>query len=91
MISKIFERNIAYRVRKIGGQIFLIGENTYYELNEVAFEIWNCIENEKSIEDIVSYVGKEFDVDDKILVKDVYEFINVMENNNVIKVIGDEQ
>ena len=86
----MYEQNIAYRVRKIGGKSMLIGESTCYELNELASEIWGYLEEERTISDIVGYLAREYDVDKKVLQNDIIEFMNEMVNNKVIQVTGGE-
>ena len=85
-----YQQNIAYRLRKIGNQNILVGENQYYELNEVANEIWFFLEQKRTIDEVINYINKEFNVDKKTLNNDIHLFIEEMIKNNTIKVEYDE-
>lgn len=84
MDSNIYKRNIVYRMRTIGGKNILFGENQCFELNEVALIIWNNLNGENSVEDLICKISEQYDAEKETIKRDVLGFINEMVNKNVI-------
>ncbi|MCL2702950.1 MAG: PqqD family protein [Defluviitaleaceae bacterium] len=55
--------------------IFDLDNDLTHDLNEVAAEIWELI-NEKSIEEIINVLVDKYDVDSSVIKNDVYNFVN---------------
>jgi len=73
--STVFKKNIEYRVRMFDGVNLLSGDNHYHELNEFGEEIWNLIDGESSVADIVTELTKEFTVEREVMEQDICEFL----------------
>jgi hypothetical protein len=58
--------------------------NSMYTLNETGAFIWEHIDGKNSVENIISYLTKEYDVDYSIAYNDVFAFINDMEKYLII-------
>lgn len=84
MGSNIYRRNIVYRMRTIGGRNILFGDNQCFELNEVALTVWNNLNGENTVEDLVGKISGEYDADKEIIKQDILDFVNEMVNKNVI-------
>jgi hypothetical protein len=84
MDSNIYKRNIVYRIRTISSRNILFGDNQCFELNELALIIWNNLNGENTIEDLVIKISEEYDADKETVRQDVLDFINGMVNKNVI-------
>lgn len=84
MNTGLFKRNIVYRVRTINKKNVLFGENQCFELNELALLIWNNLDGENSIDDLINMIAEEYDADKSDIKKDIEEFINEMVESNVI-------
>lgn len=84
MGSNIYRRNIVYRIRKISNRNILFGDNQCFELNEIAVVIWNNLNGENTIDDLVCKISDEYDADKEIIREDAINFINEMVKKNVI-------
>lgn len=69
-ISRVYIKEPSIVARKIAGELVLvpIRQNTgdlqcIYNLNEVAARIWELIDAQRSLEDIVSVIVEEYEVD----------------------------
>ncbi|UZW14951.1 lasso peptide biosynthesis PqqD family chaperone [Clostridium pasteurianum] len=63
-----------------------IDKGRYYNFNSVASRIWELIEKPISIEEIVTQLLKEFDVDEKKCEAAVINFLNRLNDNELITV-----
>lgn len=70
-----------------GGEAILVDLNTtkYYELNETGALIWRCLENGKTIEDIVSEMQSVYEVSAEHALASVETLLNSLESNNLVK------
>lgn len=84
METKIYKRNIVFRVRKISNRDILFGDNQCYELNEIALIVWNSLNGENTIDSIVNEIAIEYNADIEVIKEDVMNFINEMNKKNVI-------
>jgi len=71
-------------MRTIGGRNILFGDNQCFELNEVALTVWNNLNGENTVEDLVGKISGEYDADKEIIKQDILDFVNEMVNKNVI-------
>lgn len=93
----IVEKNDKIVARSIHGAYFLIdiADNysgnrcALYELNQIGFFIWNTIRN-NSIEEIATALWNEIidKVDYEIIYQDVAEYIQLLQQNGFVKVVG---
>jgi len=77
-------QNIACRVRKINNMVYLFGEGECFELNELGNLIWVSLEKEKTLNEIVDIIEKEFDADRGTIENDASAFIQQMLEANMI-------
>lgn len=84
MDTKCFKKNIVYRVRTINNQNILFGDNQCFQLNEIANLIWNNLNGENTIDDLVNIIAKEYSADKENISDDVKSFISEMVDCNVI-------
>lgn len=75
---------IAYRI--IDGEAVIIDlkDNTLNILNPVSTFIWERLEGQTQLKEIVRALTEEFDVDYKTAEKDCFEFIYELMNRNII-------
>ena len=68
--QNVFSENLSEKT-------FVLNNETgiYIELNETASELWNSFENESNSNDLLSYLTKEFEIDESIAKTDVDEFV----------------
>lgn len=80
--SKIFKKKDNLVSRKIGNEYLIVPiinnvaeMNRMFTLNEVGSFIWDQIDGHKCVEDIISSVHAEFDIDKQTAQQDVSEFL----------------
>lgn len=59
----------------------------YFSLNPVGSRIWDLMDNEISIEEIIKTLLNEYNVDEKVCEKSVLEYLDKLKNANLIKVL----
>jgi hypothetical protein len=59
--------------------------NSVYTLNETGAFLWELIDGETSVEDMIEALIREYDIDEKNASDDVLEFINEMRKYLIIK------
>ena len=65
-------------------------EDTIIFLDKTAFDIWNILEKENSISEIISKMSEIYDVNIDILTNDIMNFINKSTELEIIKELNDE-
>jgi len=77
--------------RKTGNEYILVpvtdniaDMNSVYTLNETGAFLWELIDGENNIEDIIEALIREYDIDEKTATNDVLEFINEMSRYLII-------
>ena len=77
--------------RKTGNEYILVpvtdniaDMNSVYTLNETGAFLWELIDGENNIEDIIEALIREYDIDEKTATNDVLEFINEMRRYLII-------
>lgn len=79
-------KKIASRI--IEEQAFIVTplDSTLHLLNEVGTRIWQLIEEKKNIEEIVSQICEEYEIDRLTAEKDLLEFLQTLEKKNIIEI-----
>lgn len=80
--------------RDIGGEILIVpivagmvdGDDALYTLNSTGRAIWDQLDGEKSIEEIIDNLSSTFGGDRADIENDVYGFINEMIGHSIIEV-----
>jgi hypothetical protein len=72
---------------KVDGEAVLLDMKTglYFGLDEVATLIWEMLKENKSITEIIKHIVDQFNVDEKIVERDLINFINVLKDKSLIK------
>ena len=77
--------------RKTGNEYVLVpvanniaDMNSVYTLNETGAFIWELIDGENNIEDIIEALIREYDINEATASNDVFEFINEMRKYLII-------
>jgi len=58
--------------------------NSVYTLNETGAFLWELIDGENNIEDMIEALIREYDIDEETATADVFEFINEMNKYLII-------
>ena len=90
MITKdtIIMRNHNILHSQIDGEVVMLSPDMkeYMGMNETGSVIWAKLENEIAVNDIIEQLKEEFADENIQLEKDVFEYINELLNNNLIKI-----
>jgi hypothetical protein len=77
--------------RKTGNEYVLVpvadniaDMNSVYTLNETGAFLWELIDGENNIEDMIEALIREYDIDEQSATNDVFEFINEMRKYLII-------
>lgn len=81
--DSILKRNIAYRVRTMSKKDYLFGNNICLELNEVAAEVWDCVNGMDSVEEIIREISDEYEVNYDDIKNDIISFMKEMLEKNI--------
>ncbi|HEX7071958.1 MAG TPA: PqqD family peptide modification chaperone, partial [Rhodothermales bacterium] len=75
-------------VADLGGDAVVLDSNggRYYGLNEVAARILELVKEPRSVGDVVALMRQEYDVPDEVLEKDVIQFLEEMEDHDLVLV-----
>ncbi|MCD4750155.1 MAG: PqqD family protein [Thermoanaerobaculales bacterium] len=78
--------------RDIGGETILVPVragvselDSLFALNEVGAVVWKGVEARSSVQEIVSVVRAEFEIEPAVAEKDVLEFLDVLVERNLIR------
>lgn len=93
LFSKTFQTKDTYVYRKIaGGDVLIsIGENIanfngYVELNKSAALLWRAMQEPLTVGELEKLLEKHFEIPHQQAVRDVLEFLKVLQENNMLLV-----
>jgi len=77
--------NIAWRV--IEGEALVVDpkDSMIYPLNPVGARIWQLLDGEKNISDIISVINEEFEADKLIIQADTLDFLKDLLDKGMVK------
>jgi len=91
-LKSVPSRSSSVVTRKTGREYVLVpvtnniaDMNSVYTLNETGAFLWELIDGENNIEDMIEALIKEYDIDEESATADVFEFINEMNKYLIIK------
>lgn len=76
----------AYRNIDTEGLIMNPLDNTLHSLNEVACSVWEFINEERKISDIVTMVLENYEADSETVTRDVIEYITALQEQGLVTV-----
>lgn len=85
MTNEVYQKSLEYRLRTFGKRYYLFaphGKN--YEVNEVGKMVWENINGEKKLSEIISEVINTYDVDENIAQADVKHFVKGLQKVGAI-------
>jgi hypothetical protein len=93
VLNSVLSRSPSVVTRKTGNEYVLVpvanniaDMDSVYTLNETGSFIWEQINGEKTVEEIVTLVTGEYDIDIETAEKDVLDFITNMSKYLIIRV-----
>ncbi len=91
-LKSVPSRSSSVVTRKTGSEYVLVpvtnniaDMNSVYTLNETGAFLWELIDGENNIEDMIEALIREYDIDEETATADVFEFINEMNKYLIIK------
>lgn len=79
-------------LREIAGDYIIIPTgktvldfNGLITVNEVGASLWNMLQEEVTVEDLVAGVLKEYEVEEEVAREDILEFLGNLENGGILK------
>jgi hypothetical protein len=86
-LKSILSHSSSVVTRKTGNEYILVpvtdniaDMDSVYTLNETGAFIWEQIDGKKPVEEIIDLVTREYETDKETAVKDVFDFIDRMQN-----------
>lgn len=64
-----------------------ITQGSYFGMNAVAKAIWNLLESPHTEQELVEKLLEEFEVDEQTCRREVVEFIDNLQKNNLIDIV----
>jgi len=93
ILNQVPSRSHSVVTRKTGDEYIIVpvtgniaDMDSIFILNETGAFIWEMIDGEKSVEEIIRLVVEEFDIDRETATNDVLGFLNSMKEYLIIKV-----
>lgn len=90
-LKSIISQSASIVTRKTGNEYVLVpitnniaDMNSVYTLNETGAFIWEKIDGKRSVEDIISALSDEYDIDQQTAESDVFSFIENMRKYVII-------
>ena len=91
-LQSVPSRSSAVVTRKTGSEYVLVpvtnniaDMNSVYTLNQTGAFLWELIDGENNIEDMIEALIREYDIAEETATADVFEFINEMKKYLIIK------
>ena len=79
-------------LREIAGDYIIIptgktvlGFNGLITVNEVGANLWNMLQKDVTIDDLVQGILKEYEVEEEVAREDIQEFLATLEKNGILK------
>jgi hypothetical protein len=91
-LIEMIKRNTSNFVHKIGDEIVIhstsTGNNIF--LNEVASDIYECVKDGASIDELLSRVGSIYQIDPALILSDVLRTIDALVQEGVVFIDSEE-
>lgn len=91
-LESILSHSTNIVTRKTGNEYVLVpvanniaDMNSVYTLNETGAFIWEQIDGKRTIEEIIEILVKEYEIDNKTAMEDVFTFINNLDKYLIVK------
>jgi methyltransferase-like protein len=90
-LQSVLSHSPSIVTRKTGNEYVLVpvanniaDMNSVYTLNETGAFIWEHIDGQRSVKDLIETLVKEYEIDEKAASEDVFSFISEMKNYLII-------
>jgi len=84
------KRNNEVFASEIDDEVVMMNIDTgkYYGMDAIGSRIWELIEDEIQVKDLIDKLMEEYDVEEEQCRKDVLEFLNQLNANKLLQVSG---
>lgn len=76
--NSYFVRNNDVKFRSFGPSYLISYKEDLYEISLTAYEIWNSLDGQRTLNEIVKDIAGNYDVDKSELIDDIAEWIHEM-------------
>jgi len=73
------------RFQKIGGRTLLIRRNRAFEIDEVGVRIWQLLDGQRPLEEVIDSLAREFDAPREVLACDCAEFLDRLRAEELVQ------
>lgn len=94
--KSIIKKNKNIVERKLMGRIILLPIESYienldyiYTLEDVSVDIWDSINNKRTVEEITQLISKKYEVDEEIVSQDLIDLLDELKNDDLIVIDND--
>ncbi len=94
MVETRYEKDPSVVYREIAGEAILVpirgtasDMQSVYTLDSVGADIWNLIDGERSVGDILGVLVGEYEVEEEVLARDLDEFIGQLASVGAIRAL----
>ncbi len=82
---KIDKDNVTYRIIDNEAVILNLDNGYYYSLNSVGTQIWQAVDKQKNLSEILGLLKEEYQLAEKQLENDLMELVRDLEKEKLIK------
>ena len=74
--------------QEVDGEMVLLDMNSenYFGLDEVGTSIWQAMQENENLQEVMSTLLEQYDVEEEVLKKDLLDFVNKLEESGLITV-----
>ena len=91
ILEKSFSKGTDFVTRDIAGETIIVpvrdgvGDlNSIYTLNELGTRVWQLLDGQTHVKDIVDTISREYEVTEEEAAKDISEYLDILEKANLI-------
>lgn len=84
-----FKNHLAWQMEPLSKTVYIfdLKNDKVYFIQDTGKDIWNLIDNKLSIKSIISLLSKRYDIDEKKLKNDIFQFVLDMVREDLIYVL----
>ena len=91
-VNSILAQEAGLSATEVDGRVVVLNLEaaSYFDLNRVASDVWGMLSSPCRVEDILQRLSQNYDVDMKIVTRDVMAFLQSMVAQRLVRVVAVE-
>ncbi|TQR32827.1 PqqD family protein [Lysinibacillus sphaericus] len=81
----VFKQNLNFRVRNISKKNVLFGDGAAFELNDTANNIWELIDGNKNLGQVIEQIEAEYFIEEGSHKEEIIQFVEFLYEKKAIK------